>query len=90
MKLQTIDPEIRKKKALQPEQTSSSNNFLTPLQNEKETALAHMIRNILKEELQAHQTVLQEIVRIVRFYLKITNKQSEKLSGEVSDIIESL
>ena len=49
-----------------------------------------MIRNILKEELQAHQTVLQEIVRIVRFYLKITNKQSEKLSGEVSDIIESL
>ena len=49
-----------------------------------------MIRNILKEELQAHQTVLQEIVRIVRFYLKITNEQSEKLSGEVSDIIESL
>ena len=90
MKLQTTDSQIRKKKALQLEQTSSSNNFLTPLQNEEETALAHMIRNILKEELQAHQMVLQEIVRIVRSYLKITNKQSEKLSGEASDITESL
>ena len=48
----------RTKKALQREQTPISNYFLTPLSNEEETALAHMIRNIVK----AHETVLQEIV----------------------------
>lgn len=52
----------RTKKALQREQTPTSNNFLTPLSHEEETMLAHMIRNIVKEELQVHEAVLQEIV----------------------------
>ena len=46
-----------------------------------------MIRNTLKEELQAHKTVLQEIVSS---NLKVINERLEKLSGEVSDIRKSL
>ena len=46
-----------------------------------------MIGNIVKEELQAHEVVLQEIVSS---NLKVTNERLEKLSGEVSDIKESL
>ena len=46
-----------------------------------------MIRNTLKEELQAHKTVLQEIVSS---NLKVINERLEKLSGEVSDITKSL
>ena len=48
----------RTKKALQGEQTPTSSNFLTPLSKEKETPLPHMIRNIVKEELQTYQVVL--------------------------------
>ena len=46
-----------------------------------------MIRNIVKEELQAHEVLLQEIVSS---NLNITNELLERLSGEVSDIKESL
>ena len=46
-----------------------------------------MIMNIVKEELQATKVVLQEIVSS---NLKITNERLEKLSGEISDIKESL
>ena len=46
-----------------------------------------MIRNTLKEELQAHKTVLQ---KIVSSNLKVINERLEKLSGEVSDITKSL
>ena len=46
-----------------------------------------MIRNTLKEELQAHKTVLQETVSS---NLKVINERLEKLSGEVSDITKSL
>ena len=46
-----------------------------------------MIGNIVKEELQAHEVVLQEIVSS---NLKVTNERLEKLSREVSDIKESL
>ena len=46
-----------------------------------------MIGNIVKEELQAHEVVLQEIVSS---NLKVTNERLEKLSGEFSDIKESL
>ena len=46
-----------------------------------------MIRNTLKEELQAQKTVLQEIVSS---NLKVINERLEKLSGEVSDITKSL
>ena len=77
----------RTKKALQWEQTPTSRNFLTPLSNEEETLLAHMIRSIIKEELQTHDTVLQETVSS---NLKVTNERLEKLSGEVSDIKKSL
>ena len=45
-----------------------------------------MIRNILKEE-QTNEVVLQEIVSS---NLKVTNERLEKLSGEFSDIKESL
>ena len=45
-----------------------------------------MIRNILKEE-QTNEVVLQEIVRS---NLKVTNERLEKISGEFSDIKESL
>ena len=45
-----------------------------------------MIRNILKEE-QTKEVVLQEIVSS---NLKVTNERLEKLSGEFSDIKESL
>ena len=48
---------------------------------------AHMIRNILQEELQTKEVVLQEIVSS---NLKVTNERLEKLSGEFSDIKESL
>ena len=77
----------RTKKALQREQTPTSSNFLTPLSNKEETALAHMIGNVTKEELQAHEAVLQEIVSS---NLKVTNERLEKLSGEVSDITKNL
>ena len=46
-----------------------------------------MIGNIVKEELQAHEVVLQEIVSS---NLKVANERLEKLSREVSDIKESL
>ena len=46
-----------------------------------------MIRNILQEELQTKEVVLQEIVSS---NLKVTNVRIEKLSGEFSDIKESL
>ena len=46
-----------------------------------------MIRNIVKEEPQSHESVLQEIVRS---YLKVTNERLEKLSREVSHITKSL
>ena len=46
-----------------------------------------MIRNILQEELQTKEVVLQEIVSS---NLKVTNERLEKLSGEFSDIKESL
>ena len=70
----------------------SMNKFLLTvisqqLSNEEETALAHMIRNILQEELQTKEVVLQEIVSS---NLKVTNERLEKLSGEFSDIKESL
>ena len=45
-----------------------------------------MIRNILKEE-QTNEVVLQEIVSS---NLKVTNERLEKISGEFSDIKESL
>ena len=77
----------RGKKQLQLEQIPTPSNFSTLLSNEEETVLAHMVRNIVKEELQAHEVVLQEIVSS---NLKITNERSEKFSGEVSDIKESL
>ena len=73
----------RTKKALQRKQTPTSNKFLTPPSNEKEIALLHMIRNIVKEELHAHEAVLQEIVSS---NLKGTNERLEKLSGDVSNI----
>ena len=41
----------------------------------------------IKEELQTHEAVLQEIVSS---NLKVTNERLAKLSGEVSDIIKSL
>ena len=77
----------RTKKALQREQTPTSSNFLTPLSNKEETALAHMIGNVTKEELQAHEAVLQEIVSS---NLKVTNERLEKLCGKVSNITNSL
>ena len=46
-----------------------------------------MIRNILQEELQTKEVVLQEIVSS---NLKVTNERLEKISGEFSDIKESL
>ena len=46
-----------------------------------------MIRSIVKEELQAHEAVLQTIVS---FNLKVTNERLEKLSREVNDITKSL
>ena len=46
-----------------------------------------MIGNIVKEELQAQEVVLQ---KIVSSNLKVTNERLEKLSGEVSEIKESL
>ena len=46
-----------------------------------------MIRNILKEELQTNEVVLPEIVSS---NLKVTYERLEKLSGEFSDIKESL
>ena len=46
-----------------------------------------MIRNILQEELQTKEVFLQEIVSS---NLKVTNERLEKLSGEFSDIKESL
>ena len=60
---------------------------MTPFSNEEETALAHIIRNIVKEELQSHEAIVQEIVSS---HLKVTNKRLEKLSGEVSHITKSL
>ena len=75
----------RAKKQLQQQQTPTTSNFSTPFSN-KETVLANMIRNIIKEELQAYEVVLQEIVSS---NLKVTNEQLEMLSGEVSDIKES-
>ena len=71
------------KKALQREQTPTSSNFLMPLSNEEEMVLVHTNRSIVKEELQSHEVVLQEIVSS---NLKVTNDGLEKLSGEVSDI----
>ena len=71
----------------------SSNKLLPPaifqhlFLTKKKTALAHIVGNIVKEELQAHEVVLQEIVSS---NLKVTNERLEKLSGEVSDIKESL
>ena len=41
----------RAKKQLQQEQTSTPSSFSTSLSNEEETALADMIKNIVKEEL---------------------------------------
>ena len=76
-----------KKKQLQQEQTPTPRNFSTPLSNEEETALAHLIRNILTEELQAHEVVLQEILSS---NLKLKNEWLEKLSREVSNIEKSL
>ena len=71
------------KKASQREQTPTSSNFLMPLSNEEEMVLFHTNRSIVKEELQSHEVVLQEIVSS---NLKVTNDGLEKLSGEVSDI----
>ena len=77
----------RTKKGLQREQTPTSSNFSTPLSNEEETALAHVIINIVKEELQAHEAALQEIAS---FYVKVADERLEKLSGEVRYITKSL
>ena len=41
----------RAKKQLQQEQTPTPSSFSTSLSNEEETALADMIKNIVKEEL---------------------------------------
>ena len=73
----------RAKKQLQQEQTPTPSNLSTPLSNEEETALAHIIRNIVKEELQVHKVVYQEIVSS---NFKVTNERLEKLSEEVSEI----
>ena len=62
------------KKKLQQEQTSTSRNFSKLLLKEEETALAHMIRNIIKEEVQTHKVVLQITLSS---YLKITNERLE-------------
>ena len=78
---------VKKKKQLQQEQTPTPSNFSAPLSNEEETALAHLIRNIVTEELQAHEVVLQEILSS---NLKLKNEWLEKLSREVSNIEESL
>ena len=77
----------RAKKQLQQEQTPTPSNLSTPLSNEEETALAHIIRNIVKEELQEHKVVYQEIVSS---NFKVTNERLEKLSEEVSKIKENL
>ena len=84
---ETPKTRTRTKKALQREQTPTSSNFLTPLSNKEETVPAHMIGNVIKEELQAREAVLQEIVSS---NLKVTNERLEKLSGEVSDITRNL
>ena len=68
-----------KKQQLQQEQTPAPNNFSKPLSNGEEITLAQMIRNIVKEELQAHEVVLQEIVRS---NLNITNELLVRLSVE--------
>ena len=62
------------KKILQQEQPSTSRNFSKLLLKEEETALAHMIINIIKEEVQTHKVVLQITLSS---YLKITNEQLE-------------
>ena len=62
------------KEALQREQTSTSIDFLTPFSNE-ETVLTHMIRNIVKEELEALEAVLQEIVNS---NLKVTKQPEDE------------
>ena len=62
------------KKILQQEQPSTSRNFSKLLLKEEETALAHMIINIIKEEVQTHKVVLQITLSS---YLKITNERLE-------------
>ena len=49
----------RAKKHLQQEQTLTPSNFSTRLSNGEETVLIRMIRHIVKEELEAHEVVLQ-------------------------------
>ena len=71
---ETLKTMTRTKKALQREQTPTSSNFLRPLSNKEETALAHMIGNVIKEERQAHEAVLQEIASS---NLKVTNERLE-------------
>ena len=68
-----------KKQQWQQEQTPTPNNFSKPISNGEELTLAQMIRNIVKEELQAHEVVLQEIVRS---NLNITNELLVRLSVE--------
>ena len=77
----------RTKKASQQEQTPISCNFSTPLPNEEQAELAHTIRIIVKQEIQAQQVVLQETVRC---FWEITNERLEKLSGQASDITKTL
>ena len=77
----------RTKKASQQEQTLISCNFSTSLPNEEQAELAHTIRIIVKQEIQAQQVVLQETVSC---FLEITNERLEKLSGQASDITKTL
>ena len=65
---------IKRKEALQREQTSTSIDFLTSFSNEQ-TVLTHMIRNIVTEELEAHEAVLQEIVNS---NLKVTKQLEDE------------
>ena len=69
------------KRALWPEQTPTPGNFLTPFSIEEEPELAQVIRNFVKEKLQAHSMVLQEIISS---NLKVKNDWLERLSWEVS------
>ena len=55
--------------------TPSPFNFSAPLSNDEKTALAHMIKNIIKEEIQAHKVALQQPSK-TSFVLAVSQKQT--------------
>ena len=53
----------------------SPSNFSAPLSNDEKIALAHMIKNITKEEIQAHKVALQQPSKTT-FVLAESQKQT--------------